>query len=288
VPIETDLAAALQKHKADFLIDLTIPEAHHQVTIAALRAGLHVIGEKPMAATMDQARQMVQTSSETGKMFMVSQSRRWDTHHATIAAALRANKLGRLTTVCCDFFLGAHFGGFRDQMDSPLILDMAIHHFDQVRLFTGLNARRVYCHEWSPAGSWYKGAVAAVCIFDLDEDVKFIYRGSWCAEGCHTSWDGDWRFTGTDGTLTYVGNKIAAQVVADRSEPKFHLPLRDLDVTPHPVSKPGMHGSLDEMLQFIRTGKRPQTECHDNIHSLAMVHAAIASSRASAPVDVAV
>ena len=33
-----------------------------------------------------------------------------------------------------------------------------------------------------------------------------------------------------------------------------------------------------EMLAFIRTGRKPQTECHDNIKSLAMVFAVIESS----------
>ncbi len=40
-----------------------------------------------------------------------------------------------------------------------------------------------------------------------------------------------------------------------------------------------MHGALREMLRFLRTGRTPQTECHDNIKSLAMVLAAIESAR---------
>jgi predicted dehydrogenase len=284
--VETSLDEALSKHKADFAIDLTIPDAHCEVTCKCLRAGLHVISEKPMAATMDQARKMVQTADETGKMYMVSQSRRWDSNHQSIARILASGVLGTLTTVNCDFFLGAHFGGFRDEMTSPLILDMAVHHFDQLRLFTGLDGVSVYCEEWNPAGSWYKGDVAGVCIFEMSNGVRFVYRGSWCAEGCHTSWDGDWRFIGTDGTLTYVGNKLHGQIVADRSTPKFNLPLRELPIDLVPVEKTQMHGGLNEMLRFLGTGERPQTECHDNIKSMALVHAAVASSKAGQRVKV--
>jgi predicted dehydrogenase len=284
---EADLDSALQKHRADFLIDLTIPEAHSGVTCKALAAGLHVIGEKPMAATMDQARDMVRASESSGKMFMVSQSRRWDANHSTLARVLRNNGIGRLTTVNCDFFIGAHFGGFRDEMASPLILDMAIHHFDQVRLFTGLDGVSVYCEEWNPAGSWYKGDVSAVCIFELTGGVRFVYRGSWCAEGCHTSWDGDWRFIGTGGTINYVGNKLNGQRVAGTEKSGLFLPLAPIPIELDVVDKTGMHGGLDEMLRFIRTGKTPQTECHDNIKSLAMVHAAIESSRSGKRVKIA-
>ena len=40
-----------------------------------------------------------------------------------------------------------------------------------------------------------------------------------------------------------------------------------------------MRGALREMLTFLRDGTKPQTECHDNIKSLAMVFAAMQSSR---------
>ena len=45
---------------------------------------------------------------------------------------------------------------------------------------------------------------------------------------------------------------------------------------------------LGEMLRFIRRGTVPQSECHDNIHSLAMVHGAIESSRRGRRVTVRV
>lgn len=271
-----DLDQVLRDHRADFLIDLTIPAAHFEVTTKALRAGLHVVGEKPMAETMQQAREMIRVSEASGRLFMTSQSRRWETNHATVASTLRAGKIGSPTTVNCDFYIGAHFGGFRDTMRNVLILDMAIHHFDLARLFLQSNCRRVWAEETNPRGSWYAHGANATCVFEMENGVRFNYRGSWCAEGCHTSWNGDWRIVGTDGTLLYEKDKLpTGQVVADRSERKFHLPLKDLEIEPTRIEKTGFHGGLDEMLRFLRTGVRPQTECHDNVHSLAMVHGAI-------------
>ena len=163
-------------------------------------------------------------------------------------------------------------------MPSPLILDMAIHHFDLARYMSGADPVAVYAQEFNPKGSWYKGDVAASCIFEMTDGVVFTYRGRWCAEGCHTSWNGDWRFIGDKGTLLYEHDQDPKAVVVANDE-GFHRKLQDVAMPPPCVQYAGMHGALREMLAFLRTGKKPQTECHDNIKSLAMVFAAIESSK---------
>lgn len=281
----TDLAAMLVTHAPDFVVDLTVPEAHCEVTCTALAAGAHVIGEKPMAASMDEARRMVRAAEAAGRVYMVSQSRRWSGVHDQVRRAVTGGAVGRLTTIACDFFMGCHFGGFRDVMPSPLILDMAIHHFDLARFMTGADPLAVYAHEFNPHGSWYAGDVSASCLFEMTDGVVFTYRGSWCAEGCHTSWNGDWRFIGDQGTLLYDhdqpphGQRLAG-------DGGFHRPLRDIWLPPAVDGPGGMHGGLCEMLRYLRTGELPQTECHDNIKSLAMVFAVIESAREKRRVEV--
>jgi predicted dehydrogenase len=274
----TDLGRALKKHKPDFVIDLTIPESHCAVTIKALKAGFHVVGEKPMASSMAEARKMVKAAQETGKMYMVSQSRRWDVNTSTLAEAVNSGQIGDITAVNCDFYIGAHFGGFRDAMPSPLILDMAIHHFDLIRYYTKADPVAVYAKEFNPKGSWYAGDVAASCIFEMSNGLIFTYRGSWCAEGCHTSWHGNWRMIGNKGTILFEQDELPrGQKVVEPAG--FFSKMAPVEITAAVVPKTGMHGGLCEMLAFLREGKIPQTVCTDNIKSLAMVFAAMESSR---------
>ena len=275
--VSSDLPGLLKKQQPDFVLDLTIPDAHCEVTVTALKSGCHVGGEKPMAASLAQARKMIKASEDSGKLFMTSQSRRWDKNLDPAQNLIHKGALGQITTVNCDFYIGAHFGGFRDEMDSPLILDMAIHHFDLARYFTGLDAVAVYAHEFNPHGSWYRGDVAATCIFEMSNGAIFTYRGSWCAEGCHTSWNGDWRFVGDKGTLLNEKDQGSrGEIVTDADG--FHRAKKELKIPAPKIKHGGMHGALREMLAFLRTGKTPQTECHDNFKSLAMVLAAIESS----------
>jgi predicted dehydrogenase len=275
--IATKLMAAIRKVKPDFIVDLTPPDSHCAVTCAALRAGCHVIGEKPMAASMAQARRMVKAADDAGKLYMVSQSRRYNARHAGLARSLAGGRIGTLTTLNCAFYIGAHFGGFRDAMPSPLILDMSIHHFDLARMLSGADPVAVYAREFNPRGSWYAGDVAASCVFEMSDGIVFTYTGSWCAEGMHTSWHGDWRFVGDTGTVTYERDKPpAGECVA--GDTGFMRAKTAFIIDPLPTAE-GQRGAIREFLAALQGGPAPQGECHDNIKSLAMVFGAIESSR---------
>lgn len=276
-PVSPDLVATLRRSRPDFVVDLTVPAAHCKVTCTALTCGCHVIGEKPMANSMAEARRMVKAAEASGKLYMVSQSRRYVDRHEGLRRFLAGGTIGRITTINCDFFMGCHFGGFRDEMPSPLILDMAIHHFDLARMLTGRNPLAVYAREFNPAGSWYKGDVSASCIFEMDDGVIFTYRGSWCAEGRHTSWHGDWRVIGTKGSIVYERDQrpVGDVVTGDTG---FNRPLQSFEVDDASAGHGGQHGALREFLAAIAGGPTPQGECHDNIQSLAMVFGAISSA----------
>jgi predicted dehydrogenase len=271
----TDVAQALAELRPDFLVDVSVPEAHHDVTLAALAAGVPVIGEKPMAATMAQARAMVAASERAGKLYMVSQSRRYNAQLQALRRLI-VEQIGSLGILNADFYIGAHFGGFRDQMDSPLILDMAIHTFDAARYLSGADPVSVYCEEFNPPWSWYRGAASATAIFEMTGGLRYTYRGSWCAEGRITSWESEWRAVGSHGSATWDGHTApVAEVVTSTDGFLSEVEPRAVPVAEIPL---GIAGSLREFLHALTTGATPMGECHDNIKSLAMVFAAIESA----------
>jgi predicted dehydrogenase len=272
------LDEALRKARPDIVFDCTTPEAHYGVVMKALKAGCHVCGEKPLADSMPHARAMVAAARKAGRLYAVMQNRRCLPTAPALVRFLRSGVIGDLTTVNADFYIGAHFGGFRDAMDHPLLLDMAIHTFDQARQIAGADATGVYCKEFNPKGSWYKGDVSATCIFDMTDGIVFNYRGSWCAEGFHTPWAGSWRIIGAKGTALWAENEPTAEVVAP-AEKGFHLSKKTVKARPVKVPYLGHEGIIREFLQCVRTGGAPQTAGADNIRSLAMVFGAIESHK---------
>jgi predicted dehydrogenase len=277
--VSSDLGAILSATQPDIVFNCTIPEAHVDVTLAALERGCHVLGEKPLADSMDNARRMVVAAERAGKLFAVIQNRRFHPGIRRLSRFLRAGTVGEITTVDSDFYIGAHFGGFRDRMEHVLLLDMAIHTLDAARLIAGADPVAVYCKEWNPAGSWYDHDASAVAVFELDHGIVYTYRGSWCAEGLNTSWECDWRVIGRKGSVTWDGGEgFRAQVVAQTRG--FRSEYDDVEVPPlDPADKVGAHaGQIADFVDCVRGGRTPETIASDNIKSLAMVFGAIESA----------
>jgi predicted dehydrogenase len=285
--VDTDLPRVLDQTRPDLVFDCTAPEAHLSVTLEALRHGCHVLGEKPMADSLESAQRMAAAAQKAGRLYAVMQNRRFDPNIRRLKRFLASGAIGRVTTVHSDFFLGAHIGGFRDHMRHVLLLDMAIHTFDAARFMTGVDASTVFCQEWNPPGSWFDHDASAVAIFEMGDGIVYTYRGSWCAEGLRTPWESEWRVIGDKGSVVWDGAEgFRAEVVAKAGG--FLSDMRELEVPPHrdAATTGGHAGLIRDFVRCVQTGRMPGTICTDNIKSLAMVFGAIESAELGARVAI--
>ena len=289
VIIGSDLISVLEQCKPDVIFNCTTPEAHSTTTIEALKHGCHVICEKPLADSLAHARQMIEAAQQAGKVVAIIQNRRYDANIRRLKNFLATSALGTLTTVNSDFYLGPHFGGFRDHMEHVLLLDMAIHTFDAARFLIDADPVAVYCKEWNPAGSWYDHDASAIAIFEMSNGVIYTYRGSWCANGLPTTWESGWRLLGNEGSITWNGgSEIAAQVVTAGQPGAFFNTYKDVEVAPYDSTEKidGHRGIIQEFVECIQTGRTPETNAQDNIKSLAMVFGAIESAETGKRVEI--
>ena len=279
VPIFSDFREAVRSAPADALFDCTIPAAHKEVSSTALRTGLHVLEEKPLALTWQDAVELVRMAEQTGRLHVVQQNRRFNRGVRLLRQMILEDVIGQVTTVHVDFFIGPHFGGFREQMQHVLLADMAIHPFDAARYIIGANAESVFCEEWNPSNSWYQQGASVAAVFRMTNGVRFTYCASWCADGFRSSWDGSWRIIGTKGTLVWDGyDDVRAERISAAggflSETEVVLPSRE----PAPGLTRGHYSVMKQFLAALNGGPPPETRSADNIHSLAMVIAAVRSA----------
>ncbi|MEI8408395.1 MULTISPECIES: Gfo/Idh/MocA family protein [unclassified Kribbella] len=261
--------------EADAVIDVTVPVAHPTVSVDALLRGLPVLCEKPLAETVRECLTMIAASEVSGKLLMVSQSRRY--FRAGNAFARQLAELGTIGSLSCEFFKAPHFSGFRERMAEPLLVDMAIHQFDLSRKLIGSEPVSVYCDSYNPDWSWFDGNAAANAIFTFADGTRFSFTGSWCAPGLETSWNGRWRASASAGTATWDGDNAPVAQLASGDA----LPATVLE-EPEEIA-----GSLVEFVDAVRQSTIPQSEVHSNVISIAMVEAAVRSASTGLPVKIA-
>jgi predicted dehydrogenase len=267
VPVATTVDDLIGRVDADAVVNVTIPEAHADVSITALQSGLSVLCEKPVAHTISAALSMAAAAEVSGRLLMVSQSRRYWRHLEALRRQIA--RLGRLGIVECSFFKAPHFGGFRDEMPYPLLGDMAIHQFDLARDLIGSEPVWIRSESFNPDWSWYAGDAAAQVAAAFADGTRFGFTGSWCSAGVETSWNGSWRISGADGTALWDGDHEPVAQTAD-GEP----------IPAEPGTGPEeLAGSLAEFVTALREGSLPAGEVHRNVMSLAMVEGAIRSAR---------
>ncbi|MCE5259774.1 MAG: Gfo/Idh/MocA family oxidoreductase [Chloroflexi bacterium] len=264
----TTLETAL-KLPADGLVNVTPPQFHEGACCSALCAGLPVLTEKPLADTMEAARHMTACSQETGKLLMVAQNYRYQPFVRKLHDLVRGGAYGAPGQVQLAFYKGPHFGGFREEMPYPLIIDMSIHHFDMLRYILGTDPLQVTGASWNPAWSWFKGDASCLLHFDFTDAVKVLYHGSWCSTGDETSWSGDWRIECAQGVIVSRQDVVYEALTGE--------PLRLSALSAMPLRAQAY--LLDEFVRNIREGTRPATHSADNIKSLAMVFGAVEAAQ---------
>jgi predicted dehydrogenase len=203
VTLGTSVSEVALATGADAVVNVTVPAAHHPVNVEALFAGLPVLCEKPVAPTVAEGLSLAAAAEVSGQLLMISQSRRYFRGLTQLKAI--TDGLGDVGVVTTEFFKAPHFGGFREEMAHVLLVDMAIHPFDAVRFLLDQEPVSVYCEEFNPSWSWYSGHAAATAVFTMSGGTRYVYTGSWCADGLETSWNGAWRVNGAGGTALWDG-----------------------------------------------------------------------------------
>jgi predicted dehydrogenase len=287
--IGTNLDAILAETRPEAVFDVVVPAARREVAEKAFAHHCHLLTEKPLADSPENARAIVEAARRAGRIHAVVQNRRYVANVRRIRRFLDSGAIGAPTSIHADFFVAPHFGGFREEMRHVLLLDMAIHTFDAARYMVNGEPRTVYCHEWEPANSWYRQGSSAAAIFEFGGGKLFTYGGSWCADGFRTSWESVWRIVCERGSLVWNGadelKAEAAQPVReglfDQTEPLAVPPL-------DPDDRIGGHrGIIQDFLRAVETGTEPETRGSDNIKSLAMVFGAIESAENGRRVEIA-
>jgi UDP-N-acetylglucosamine 3-dehydrogenase len=113
---------------------------HHEVGMAAIERGLHLLIEKPIAYTVDEAQSLIAAAEAAGVCLMIGHIERFNPAVMALKTRLEAGELGKI------FQIDAHRQGpFPARVkDVGVVIDLAVHDLDVMRYITGAEISRVF------------------------------------------------------------------------------------------------------------------------------------------------
>ena len=94
----TDYKEMIQQPDIDAIVVAATNKLHAVMTIDALNAGKHVLCEKPMATTLEDAQKMLDAAKKSGKQLMLGNNQRLEASHQKAREILASGKLGKILT----------------------------------------------------------------------------------------------------------------------------------------------------------------------------------------------
>lgn len=127
--------AVLEDDEVDALLIATPNNSHKDLSIRGLKAGKHVICEKPVSLNVKELDEILTVAKETGNTFMVHQNRRWDPDYLIIRDLYRSKQIGEIFQIETRVH-GANGipGDWRHlkEQGGGMLLDWGVHLLDQL------------------------------------------------------------------------------------------------------------------------------------------------------------
>ena len=260
-----DLIAA---EEVDF-VDVCLPTAYHRnLALKAAREGKHVIVEKPIARSLEDAEAIIEAFDGNSKRLFVGHIVRFFPEYARIKAMIEAGDLGTIgvarTSRRSPFLRGWNDWYADWRMSGGVLLDLVIHDFDFLRWSLG-EVERVYAR--GVLGREYNRLDYAL--------VTLRFEG-----GAIAHVEGQWGYPGPfNYSIEVAGSR--AMVTADSAGPE---PIRLLGGPKETGESPdfmlGKSPFQTELEHFIRcaaAGEEPIVDAQDAYEALRIGHAAIES-----------
>ena len=239
---------------------------------AALRAGKHVLSQKPFALDLETGRRLVRLADDLRLKLAVNQNGRWAPHFAWIREAIAAGLIGEVSSVDFAVHWDHHWicGTPFDDMPDLVLADFAIHWFDLACCFLrGRAPQKVYAaaaRSLSQRG--HPPFLAHACVEFADAQATFVFN----ADTTHGHED---RTTaiGSRGTIRSTGPGLLDQRVTLHTAAGTASP--DLEGN---WFREGFIGTMAELLCAIEENREPGNSARENLTGLAVSLAAVESA----------
>ncbi|MBE0517076.1 MAG: Gfo/Idh/MocA family oxidoreductase [Methanophagales archaeon] len=257
------------------VIDLCVPTYEHaRLSIAALKAGKHVICEKPMARSVESAAEMLKAAEKSGKGLYIGHTRRFDQRWKRIKEGIDSGRIGmplyirRCERSWLPFPSNSWYWDFAKS--GGVLLDIGIHCVDLVNWFFGSKPSEVFaCGKMIRDEAQAKGVHDLATVMLRYEDGKTAFIDvSWAFPKTSAPFYSSLDIIGTGGRIEYSDKNANPMVFAgDRIEFPRYSPLLS-------ASLEAFSDEIREFVACVDSGREPAVTAHDAYDALKIISAA--------------
>ena len=293
----TDYKEMLKDPDIDAVIVCTPDFVHEEMTVEALKAGKHVLCEKPMALTMEECERMVEASKKYSPKMMVGQICRYTPAFKLAKQLIEQGEIGELYAVESEYahdykYASPGVDNWRRDPKHPRegFIGGGCHAVDLLRWIAGnptevvAYANRKNLTDWPVDDSTFS-------IMKFPNDV---IGKVYVSIGCKRDYTMRSVFSGTKGTIICNNTDIsltifkedvpsAASLFPDHPTDRPNLVRYELNV---PVNNHNTSGELDELVDCILNDKPVKTTAEEGAATVAVCRAAVESSKTGKIVQV--
>lgn len=279
--VTTDLAEVLEDTSIEVLDIATPPLGRVQLIEQALKAGRHVLSQKPFVLDLETGHHLVELARDNGVKLAVNQNARWAPHFSYMREAVRAGLIGQVNSVHCaihwnhGWIAGTPF----EKINDIILSDFGVHWFDFLASIIGDRAKSVFASSVRSGDQTTHPPLFAQAMITLDHgQASLVFDGGTAIGTGDTT-----VITGSKGSLTSSGPDLGNQTVK----------LVTSEGEAQPVLSgtwfcDGFHGAMAELLCAIEENREPLNNAADNLKSLAICFAAIKSANTGESIQIGV
>lgn len=276
--VVTDYREVLTSKEIEVVDVAAHPAERIPIVEAALKSGKHVLSQKPFVLDLSVGKRLARLAARNGVRLAVNQNGRWAPHWSYLTQLVRSGALGTLATI--DFTVAWDHSWVKttpfNTIHHLILYDFAIHWFDIATVFMGgRRAQSVYARLTAgPRQPFAPPALASVVADYGDAQVRWTFNAANRFHQCDRT-----MLCGSKATAVSAGPSLSEQTVTLTTARGTASPR--LDGT---WFQNGFQGAMGELLCAIEEDREPSHSAENNLASLELAFAAIASAESGRPV----
>ena len=285
----------LKDKEIDAVSVCTSNNTHAEISIAAMKAGKHVLCEKPMAITLEECERMVQAAKEENRYLMIDQNQRRAKAHVKAKEMIQDGKIGKILTFRTTFGHGGpetwsidpgKATWFFDKNKAAMgaMADLGIHKTDLIQYLTSQTVT-----ETQAFITTLDKKDASDQLIGVDDNAICIYKMSGGAVGTMTaSWtyygeeDNSTVLYGTEGIMKMYEDPAHSLVVIGKTGSTEYYDVDTIQTNDNQTSS----GIMKEFIDCISKGKEPEISGESVLTAMRAVFGSLESSEKGMPVKV--